>query len=360
MIRLVVFLTIGLNVAAPVSAQENECTEVYRTATRNLNIETRDRSFRSYFFSQHCQSDGSVKSTTLGLDASAVIKGIPIDIGFDGSSDQEKISQFCKSETSSVSAFDSKLVFADSVVVDALTSFNQCVALSRKEFKIWHEDNHPVSATVTVQVLNPALKPKLTAVGYDLRQVECTSTSFSDSGEVKLLHEAVDFPIDGTFTMYCSRKSIESPDLIEVQRTPIQIQTTVGDYQFVLQADEQYVGVQLASQTKNTIDALFKQLDEVSKDLGFTKAALDAKDRYPVLVVGPFSQGALMAVPKYIRPVGCLKPQSAQDRIIKEQLRLACEKGYRAELVGEVSHVGGTGCGQTVVQIDCIRELSSE
>jgi hypothetical protein len=111
-------------------AKYGHCVSVYEHATRNFSFSYTLQNTVNALFSQHCRADGSVnqRSLTVGLDVT--IKKLPLSFTGTSTDAKQRLSNFCKVEHSNRLNSRSDVRQQDSVVVDALRAFNNCVELT--------------------------------------------------------------------------------------------------------------------------------------------------------------------------------------------------------------------------------------
>lgn len=349
MIRRIVLGVVLFAAAQSASAQVQECVRVYYDATRDLVVDQRNQLLAREVFDTYCESNGSVRQSS-GSITGEIFDILNFDVG--GSTASESTSQFCSTYAESFLAADNSYALRTGPNVDALRSFNDCVRLAREDLLVYHTDSHPISASVLIRVLNNDLEPTLEAIEYDPLALTCYTGPKETSSPVLGI---IGQQIEDELTVVCERIATQGVGIVRYQRTPVTVTTSQGQYSFVLQADGQYSSLALLSDADAQIQSLQSENSQLLDQVVNLTLQLQTNDEYSVFVVGPGLTGALAMLPKYVRRVGCLRPQAVQDAVIAEQMRLACEPGYEPSLIGEVSHAGGGACGQTAVQINCIR-----
>lgn len=135
----------------PVWAQYDHCIDVYKAATRNLLVSENSYSSVNTIFDNYCEVSGEAKSSNSSAGIEAVIKQIPISFTGQSGSSEQRMKNFCKTYSSVRFDTAASRSLADTVVVDALKSFNECVAITQAGVRISHSAPTGLESTFSFQ-----------------------------------------------------------------------------------------------------------------------------------------------------------------------------------------------------------------
>jgi hypothetical protein len=232
--------------------QASTCQPVYQDSVRNVDVNSRVLSERSELFTKHCEANGSMKSSSTALDLTVPIK--TVQVGFSGSRDeaQQKMQQFCKSHSEALSRYENVYQYSNSVVVDALRSYNQCLVLEGKGVRISHLATDARSLVVRVD-LNPATSNvTLNSVQYDTAVATCTSNIYGRGTPKTVNATSGQVTAKGPFSVACERKAaLTAEGARKFPRVELLVDTNQGAYTVALPTEEM-LGYDLASANKRT------------------------------------------------------------------------------------------------------------
>lgn len=75
---------------------QDVCSGILSYTGRDEISESRDNSVAAEIHNQHCEGSTSRRSSTTSIGLEAVVKAIPIKFNFGGTSDGDKLNNFCK------------------------------------------------------------------------------------------------------------------------------------------------------------------------------------------------------------------------------------------------------------------------
>ena len=84
-------------------------------------------------YDDYCQGNSARSSAATSVGIEAVVKAIPIKFNFGGNSAQEQLSNFCRNYNTSFQAYSQQEMDSSVVVRKALSAFNECIGLSKKD-----------------------------------------------------------------------------------------------------------------------------------------------------------------------------------------------------------------------------------
>lgn len=234
--RLYIAAAAFIGISSSAYAQSfSHCESVYQSATRNISFTETSYSSLNTIYDQYCSSTGERKSGTTGVGVEAVVKSIPISFTGSHASDEEKLTSFCKTYNSVRYTTTASSAYQDSVVNEALKSFNQCIDISRKNIVI--EVSQPTGTTAAFSFRFGS------DVNYELQGVllggNITCSSAFDSNDVRNVDETTHQKVSKNFSINCKRQPIDrSGGGKYYPKTSVILSSNVGPYTAVFPADE--------------------------------------------------------------------------------------------------------------------------
>src|ERR1700676_2746938 len=258
-----VTLTIAL-VASAQMASAGDCVSVYQNATRNVEIVRRQQTELNYLFNQYCYKDGSVNNSSFSVGIDAVVKQIPFKFSLGSTDNQSKMQEFCKTGVQQNFFQATQYDTSDTVVVDALSNFNECLRLENKGLRITHQEQAPRSVLIFGELTNNFTAANLDIVEYDKDCVSCSTPDFSaNKSSIKVGPNDPSRPITKNFTISCVRTAVKDKDGSYFPPVKIGLSTSLGPYTASL-VEDTLNGFMLASQAKANFDrAVAQRNDEI-------------------------------------------------------------------------------------------------
>lgn len=319
-------------------AQTSVCEAVYKESVRNVDIQSRVLTEQNDTFSTHCEVNGSLKSSSTNVDLSIPVKAIKI--GFSGSKNeaQQEMQEFCKTFTQRLNRFDSFYQLNNHVVVDALTSFNQCVALEKESVRISHAATESRSLVVRVGFNPTEANVSLRSVDYDSSAAQC-STSITEGGKsIELSRDMKEVKAMGPFSISCTRTAQPtSTGDLKFSRLELLVDTNRGAYKVTMPTEEM-LGYDLASQNKMNLLAAMQEHVRLRNQIDLLQAKMAG-----VRASAHFSLQGEKAKIKCPRDGG--NPQAYAKNI--------CGSASVVGLVGDPSREGGS-CGYKTWRWTCV------
>ncbi|MBR0713667.1 hypothetical protein [Bradyrhizobium liaoningense] len=211
-------------------------------------------------FNQHCHRDGSVDDSSFTLGLEATVKKIPYKFNVGSTSNRAKMEEFCKTGLAQNFFEATSNQFYNTVVVPALTNFNECLRLENEGLRITHQEQAPRSVLIFGEITKSTLNATLDVVEYDKDRVSCATPNFSDQSEAIGPGDPTR-EIKRNFTITCVRTPIEEDGKKTYPPTKIGISTSVGPYTVSL-IEDQLNGFFLASEAKAKFDDAIRQLGQ--------------------------------------------------------------------------------------------------
>ena len=327
-----------LAVVSTAGFAQSTCQAVYSDSVRNVDAYTRVLSEQSDIFSEHCESNGSVKSSKTGLDLTAPVKGIVV--GFNGSREEaaQRMQQFCKSHASSLSRFDGTYQLSNKVVVDALKSYNQCLAFEGKRIDIAHVATDSRALVVRVG-LNPATDVlTLNSVQYDSRVATCRTNIGGDGPLMPVGTDFAQTKATGPFSVACDRIPARNAAGDEYfPRLELLLDTNHGAYT-VAMPTEGMLGYDTANSTRQRILADAQEKAALAQQV----SVLTRKLNNPIITMQAVVQGEKR---------GTVLKCPQQGGNLAAHIQGVCKGIASKPMVG--GSVGGNMCGYTTHVWSC-------
>jgi hypothetical protein len=123
------------------------CGRIIDQGLRNYDISTFDEATLNTVFDNYCSSDGSRKSTNVGLGIDLVVKTIPVSFKGTFASDDEQMNQFCRNYASTYQRTISSRTYKNTIVVKGYEAFNQCIRFSAQGVSVEHNIISPATTS---------------------------------------------------------------------------------------------------------------------------------------------------------------------------------------------------------------------
>lgn len=137
-LRRTAVLCAALAYAHAVWAQNLQCPDIAKTL-KEYSIDSSSSSYLNAVFTQHCQQDGSRKSSGGGVGLEAVVKAVPIKFTGNFSNSEEAIRNFCKTYASQTAATAATDNYKETISLKALETIQQCNALQASGVTVTHQ-----------------------------------------------------------------------------------------------------------------------------------------------------------------------------------------------------------------------------
>jgi len=245
-------------------AQElDHCVAVYETATRNLQISEASYSSLNTVFDQYCESNGEFKDSAKSGGLEAVIKSVPISLSGNASSIEERFQNFCSNYSGIRYNSAASRALADTVVVDALNAFNNCIEISSRGVIISHSSPTGLDGTFNF-TFRANINYELQGV-QEGRNIECEIRDPLD-GKMIQADTSTTLKFDKPFSAFCKRKPEGSPSGKFFPRTSVVFASNQGNYS-VLYPAEEVLDVEFASVLDRRISNAEDRLIALSNNL---------------------------------------------------------------------------------------------
>lgn len=292
-----------------VAFAQQTCQAVYQNAVRNIDLNTRQTVQASDLFDQHCETNGSTKSSSLSVGLEATVKQIPVKFSLGSGSASEKLQTFCKTFASTNFERSDSYSFQSNVVTESLRLLNQCLEIEKSGVRASHVVNGQTSVTVRFDFETDKQQVMLRSVTYDEKAATCTTTGINGSPTVvnSKLRQVL---LQRSFAIVCRRTPTQLTNGTLVYKPlELSVDTNFGPYTVSLQGDQVYAYA-LASRNQAMVNSLKQEKSQLTANVATLKAqqaqtaaALDqANSRIAGVVVDAYTvvqgQGATVACPQ--------------------------------------------------------------
>ncbi|MGJ8570469.1 MAG: hypothetical protein ACSHXI_07200 [Hoeflea sp.] len=331
-------------------AQAPDCDNVYRSNVRNISTNSEHTYEKAYYFSLYCEKSGETKDIVTSANFSFPIEGVPLDVSGDGNFSETELKEFCKvgqQENTFRNSFQNR---ESTVVVEALESYNNCVALLKRDVFISHEENRPNGVTIDVQLTNPDLSLTVHGMSGVGKGVSCTSTGLSrGSGAVEVTAEKEFEVKNREFSIICERTPLRSGESIYYPPAEITLSTSAGSYPIKLREDT-LLGFQLGSEAKQAHDALLMENANLRREFDNVRQESDYRQRrLGGLELKVLYQGD-NAIPNDVK-FTC--PQLGGPTLTDAHFAQACSPGNTMIFWKQTQSASGGHCGHTTYAVLC-------
>lgn len=214
-------------------AQNLQCPDIAKTL-KEYSIDSSSSSFLRSVFSEHCQADGSRKSSGGGVGLDLVIKAVPISFTGDYSTSEQAVSQFCKRYKDFNEGSSDADSYKETISRKALETIQQCVALQATGTVISHQINN-------VEAANFYMKSSVTSP-LQLNGVAITGRVTCEGmvGNSKRTFDAsLSLQVKATAGFACKRTGTPGPNNVtNYDEATITVLTSQGNYSLFWPKDE--------------------------------------------------------------------------------------------------------------------------
>ncbi|RRS06404.1 hypothetical protein EIP75_02140 [Aquabacterium soli] len=249
-----------LAAASQADAQNLQCPDIAKTL-KEYSIDSSSSSYLGAVFTQHCQSDGSRKSSGGGVGLDAVVKAIPLKFTGSYTTSDEGFSNFCKSYASHVSTSNASDSYKETISRKALETIQQCLTLQASGVIVTHEVSNVESANF---YLRNSVTQKLMLEGISIAgDVSCTGQV---NGSRKQFDSNISVDVKSTVSFACKRagqaNAVSSAK--SFGEAIVTVLTNQGNYSLFWPRDER--------QSESMATAIDKRITAAEGDIAITKA----------------------------------------------------------------------------------------
>lgn len=288
-------------VASSVAAAQEVCLKGYEGATTSISTFVAQQSIGEAEYRQYCQADGTVNKTRFDASGTTLIGLAPVISSFSGSNDYEKTRSFCDQYHRQYASSLSVSSYERSIALEALKSFNSCVALFVDQ-KLTVEYNVVPRNTFNLSVALPAAKTvTLNGVAFDPQELNCQFSSGRPGAKVEVLKTGqAARKLEDDFVINCRRTAHQVSGRSEFR--PVELSLTLNGRQYAFWSPADGVldfssSLQQRTREANyqaTVKALQGQVSSLQTQLQDTKTQMSLMR--PVIVAATSDPGVLGTV----------------------------------------------------------------
>lgn len=244
-------------------AQNLQCPDIAKTL-KEYSIDSSSSSFLNSVFTQHCQQDGSRKSTGASAGLDAVVKAIPIKFTGSYSNSEEAFTNFCKSYSSFTSASSSSDAYKETISAKALETIAECQRLQASGVIVTHQVSN-------AEALSFYLRNSVTQT-FELQGVQTTGP-VKCSGQVSGTKTPFDMSLNARITktqsFACVRTGTTKADKTgtDFPESIVTVLTNQGNYSVFWPKDQR--------ESSDMASAIDRRITTLQGELNKTNAALN-------------------------------------------------------------------------------------
>lgn len=260
-----------LGISSAAIAQSIQCPDMAKTL-KEYSIDSSSSGYLNAVFTQHCQQDGSRKSSGGGIGLDAVIKAVPIKFTGNYSNADEEMTSFCKTYASQTSATALTDRYKETISIKALETIQQCNALQASGVLITHQINN-------VEAANFYLRNSVTQ-SLEVQGISTTGGATCEgllNGKKKPFDSSLSTSVKSTLSFSCKRTGSPYGNKVTYPESIVTVLTNQGNYSLFWPMDER--------QSQDMATQIDRRITSVEGEIAVTKASvlpLVAADSLPV------------------------------------------------------------------------------
>lgn len=243
-------------------SQNLQCPDIAKTL-KEYQIDSSSNSYLGAVFTQHCQSDGSRKSSGAGVGLDVIVKNIPVGLTGNYTSNGEAFTNFCKTYSALQSSFGATDSYKQTISQKALETVERCLEFQSSGVVVTHAitNNATVNFYLKASVIN---RIEITGVHID-GPVVCNGNV---SGVNKVFDQNLTVKVSGTQGFACSRKptSVGSTGDLRFQESVITLLTNQGNYSVFWPQEDRL--------TESSATSINKRLKDIENELSIAKSTI--------------------------------------------------------------------------------------
>lgn len=245
-----------------------QCPDLAGTL-KEYSIDSSSANFLRSVFLEHCQADGSRKSSGGGLGLDAVVNAVPLNFTGEYSSAEMKMTEFCKRYRDYNEGASNRDAYKETISRRALETIQQCYAIQATGTMVTHQVSNAESA-------NFYLKSSVTSP-LEIKGVSITGSVVCEGvvgGKRMAFDSATTFKVPSTTGFACKRKGTPGPrDSTSFDEAIVTVLTNQGNYTMFWPMDEKQ-GPRMATEITRRITALEGDLAVAKANLAPLVAAI--------------------------------------------------------------------------------------
>lgn len=244
-------------------AQDLRCLDI-TTALKEFSISTSSKSYTNSVFDNYCETNGTVKQSAGSVGLEAVVKSIPISFTAGATSNEQAISNFCRTYSGSTSLQERANTYEERIAGKSLDTVKACLELQAQGVTVTHRI---ITRRKADFFLKSSVDLKLNISGVSLDgAVSC----FGNVGGTKRkFDDGTSLVVQNAQSFSCTRLPRANEQKQEVfDEAVVTVATQKGNYSLVWPRDERLPENMAASvardldSAKGSISALSRTVDD--------------------------------------------------------------------------------------------------
>lgn len=252
------------------NAQELRCLDI-ASALKEFSIHSSSVSYTNSVFDSYCEANGSVKQSSGSVGLEAVVKSIPFKFTAGATTNEEKISNFCRTYASSASLQERSNLYEERIAGKSLDAVTTCLSLQAQGVTITHRINNRKQADF---FLKSSVDIKLQINGVSLDgPVTCSGNV---AGAKRQFNENTALVIQNSQSFTCTRtpRAVANNPAV-YDEAVVTVATQKGNYSLVWPRDER-LPENMAVTVGRDVEATKGALASLSKTVEDQRRQIDA------------------------------------------------------------------------------------
>ncbi|MBP1179994.1 hypothetical protein [Methylobacterium sp. PvR107] len=243
------------------------CLSMVRDAAKNVGLKTDSRSYLGTIYSNYCEQNGSVKSSSKSIGIS--ILEIPASLTAGATDSETKVKNFCNNYQSMAAEETASLDYSSIVVSKSLDAANQCLAIAKNtNSTISYSILTPETVSIKFSIA-PGMNLDLRGISHDA-SVSCVGSKIAEGGGPFTYSTGVGQMITaaaGSYNVKCDRKpAVEIGGIKHFSQTAIVVDTNGGGVDIYWPQDA-ILPLTTATQINSKMDDLNEKLEGLGRSV---------------------------------------------------------------------------------------------
>jgi hypothetical protein len=266
--KITLVLVCSLTFFGLVSEAQYQCSTIAQVLG-DFSVSTKSDDYYNSVFDKYCEASGEFKKSDTGFNLSAVYKTITVGLGYDASSEEQTMRNFCKNYASITISRSREFTHDYRVASKAIDTVNLCLTLQATDGTvITHRAISRSSLDFFLQA--PSKHPILFQGLLGLDKGSHTLCSGQVNGKLITFDEKTNLTITKTQNIHCDRSTTPVNNVNVYRETDITLATDNPPYQVVWPKDERLP-------------------DNMASDIAASIASIQAWTKHPFTVLQPIA-----------------------------------------------------------------------
>jgi hypothetical protein len=261
-----VCLVCSLSIFCLICEAQYQCSTIAQVLG-DFSVSTKSDEYYNSLFDKYCEASGEYKESNTGVNLSAVWKTVTLGLGYDSSSAEQTMKNFCKTYSNITVSRSREFTHDYRVASKAIDTVNLCLTLQAADgIVITHR---AISQGSLDFFLQANVKRPIQFEGLrGLDKVSHVSCSGQVNGKLVIFDENTNLNITKTQNIHCDRTTIEVNKVNVYREADITLATDNPPYQVVWPKDERLP-------------------DSMASDIAANLASIQAWSKHPFTVLNP-------------------------------------------------------------------------